>query len=38
MEKVYKFYEIAISEDSHKMHIDTVSQNKLLLNYGLWVN
>ena len=27
MEKVYKFYEIAVSEDSHIVHIDTVSQN-----------
>ena len=27
MEKVYKYYKIAVSEDSYRVHIDTVSQN-----------
>ena len=27
MKKVYKYYEIASSEDSYKVCIDTVSQN-----------
>ena len=26
MEKVYKYYEIAVSEDSYRVYIDTVSQ------------
>ena len=26
MEKVYKLYEIAVSEYSHRVHIDTMSQ------------
>ena len=29
MEKVYKIYEIAASEGSYRVHIDTMSQNKL---------
>ena len=29
MEKVYKNYEIAVSEVSDRVHIDTMSQNKL---------
>ena len=27
MKKVYKCYEIAVSEGSYRVHIDTVSQN-----------
>ena len=27
MEKVYEYYEIVASEDSYRVHIDTVSQN-----------
>ena len=27
MEKVYKYYEIAVSEDSHEVRNDSVSQN-----------
>ena len=27
MEKVYKYYKIAASEDPYRVHIDTVSQN-----------
>ena len=29
MEKIYKYYEIAVSEDSYRMRIDTVSQNNI---------
>ena len=32
MKKAYKYYEITVSEDSHRVHINAVSQN------GLWVN
>ena len=27
MEKVYKYYKVAISEDSYRVHIDSVTQN-----------
>ena len=27
MEKGYKYYEIAVSEDSYRVYIDAVSQN-----------
>ena len=27
MKKAYKYYEITVSEDSHRVHINTVSQN-----------
>ena len=27
IEKVYKYYEIAVSEGSYRVHIDNVSQN-----------
>ena len=29
MEKIYKYYEIAVSEDSYRMRIDTVPQNNI---------
>ena len=34
MEKVYKYYEIAASEDCYRVRSDTVTQSKLL-NYGI---
>ena len=27
MEKVYEYYEIAVSDDSYRVRIDTVSEN-----------
>ena len=40
MERVYKYYEIAASEESYRVRSKTVAQNNkyLLLNYGLRVN
>ena len=41
MEKVYRYHEIPSSEDSYRVHVDTVSQNNLTklqaLNYGVAV-
>ena len=41
MEKVYRYYQIASSEDSYKVCIDTVSQNNRTklqaLSYGVAV-
>ena len=41
IEKVYRYYKIPSSEDSHRVSVDTVSQNNLTklraLNYGVAV-
>ena len=41
MEKVYRYYEIPSSEDSYRVHVDTMPQNNLTklrtLRYGVAV-